>query len=129
MIVLCGWPHELEGTPEERLVSRVMPKPVGMGTLLDGLGADHILWGTDTPVIGPPHWQIQGFQTFTIPAELIEKNKYQQLTPEVKRKIFGENVARLFSLDIKRVRQGVEGDLLYKLRIDGAPLPIAAHKP
>jgi predicted TIM-barrel fold metal-dependent hydrolase len=90
-----------------------------MGTLLDGLGADHILWGTDTPVIGPPHWQIQGFQTFTIPDELIEKNKYQQLTPEVKRKIFGENVARLFSLDIKKVRQGVEGDLLYKLRNDG----------
>jgi predicted TIM-barrel fold metal-dependent hydrolase len=25
-----------------------------MGTLIDGLGADHVLWGTDTPVIGPP---------------------------------------------------------------------------
>ena len=102
-----------------------------MGTLLDGLGADHILWGTDTPVIGPPHWQIQGFQTYTIPDELIEKNKYQQLTPEVKRKIFGENVARLFSLDIKKVRQGVEGDLLYKLRNDGDALPITvdAAKP
>jgi predicted TIM-barrel fold metal-dependent hydrolase len=102
-----------------------------IGTLLDGLGADHILWGTDTPVIGPPHWQIQGFQTYTIPDELIEKNKYQQLTPEVKRKIFGENVARLFSLDIKKVRQGVEGDLLYKLRNDGVALPITvdAAKP
>jgi len=82
-------------------------------------------------VIGPPHWQIQGFQTYTIPDELIEKNKYQQLTPEVKRKIFGENVARLFSLDIKRVRQGVEGDLLYRLRNDGDALPITvdAAKP
>jgi len=75
-------------------------------------------------VIGPPHWQIQGFQTYTIPDELIGKAKYQQLTPEVKRKIFGENVARLFSLDIKKVRQGVEGDLLYKLRNDGVTLPI-----
>ena len=91
---------------------------------MDGLGADHILWGTDTPVIGPPHWQIQGFQTFTIPDEMIEKNKYQQLTPEVKQKIFGENVARLFNIDIKKARQGVENDLLYKLRNDGAALPV-----
>jgi hypothetical protein len=94
-----------------------------MGTLLDGLGADHILWGTDTPVIGPPHWQIQGFHTFTIPDEMIEKNGYQQLTPAIKNKIFGENVARLFKIDIKSARQAAERDLLYKLREDGNPLP------
>jgi predicted TIM-barrel fold metal-dependent hydrolase len=95
-----------------------------MGTLLDGLGADHILWGTDTPVIGPPHWQIQGFQTFTIPDEMIEKNGYQQLTPAIKHQIFGENVARLFKIDIKSARQAAESDLLHKLRDDGNPLPM-----
>ena len=101
-----------------------------MGTLIDGLGVDHILWGTDTPVIGAPHWQIQGFQTFTIPDEMIEKQKYQQITPEAKRKILGENVARLFNIDIKKARQSVEGDLLYKLRSDEEPLPVTvdAHK-
>jgi hypothetical protein len=41
-----------------------------IGNLLDGFGADHILWGTDTPVIGPPEWQIEAFKTFTIPEEL-----------------------------------------------------------
>jgi len=95
-----------------------------MGTLIDGLGADHILWGTDTPVIGPPHWQIQGFQAFTIPDEMIEKNKYQQLTPEVKNKILGENVAGLFNIDVKAAKKAVENDLLYKLREDGNPLPV-----
>ena len=95
-----------------------------MGTLIDGLGADHVLWGTDTPVIGPPHWQIQGFQAFTIPDEMIEKNKYQQLTPEVKNKILGENVARLFNIDVKAAKKAVENDLLYKLREDGNPLPV-----
>jgi predicted TIM-barrel fold metal-dependent hydrolase len=95
-----------------------------MGTLIDGLGADHVLWGTDTPVIGPPHWQIQGFQAFTIPDEMIEKNKYQQLTPEVKNKILGENVARLFDIDVKAAKKAVENDLLYKLREDGNPLPV-----
>jgi predicted TIM-barrel fold metal-dependent hydrolase len=95
-----------------------------MGTLMDGLGADHILWGTDTPVIGPPHWQIQGFQAFTIPDSIIEKNKYHQLTPEVKNKILGENVARLFKIDVKAAKKAVENDLLYKLREDGNPLPV-----
>jgi len=95
-----------------------------MGTLLEGLGPDHILWGTDTPVIGPPHWQIQAFQAFTIPEELVEKNKYPQLTQEVKQKIFGENAARLFKIDIKTSRRAIETDLLYKLREDGNPLPV-----
>ena len=95
-----------------------------MGTLLEGLGPDHILWGTDTPVIGPPHWQIQAFQAFEIPEELLEKNKYPQLTQEVKRKIFGENAARVFKIDIKTSRQAIENDLLYKLREDRNPLPV-----
>jgi uncharacterized protein len=81
------------------------------------------LWGTDTPVIGPPHWQIQAFQTYKIPDELIEKNGYKQLTPEAKRKILGENTARLFKIDIPKAKKEVEGDLLYKLRKDGNPLP------
>lgn len=95
-----------------------------MGTLLDGLGPDHILWGTDTPVIGPPHWQIQAFQSFEIPEELVEKHKYPQLTQAVKQKIFGENAARIFKIDIKTSRRAIENDLLYKLREDGNPLPV-----
>ena len=95
-----------------------------MGTLIDGLGADHILWGTDTPVIGPPHWQIQEFQAFTIPDQMIEKNKYKQLTQEVKNMILGENAARLFNIDIKGARKAIENDVLYKLRDDGNPLPV-----
>jgi predicted TIM-barrel fold metal-dependent hydrolase len=98
-----------------------------IGGLLDGLGVDNILWGTDTPVIGPPHWQIEAFQAFTIPDEMIERNKYQQLTPEVKRKILGQNVARLFNIDIAATRRAVESDLLYKLREDGNPLPVTVN--
>ena len=98
-----------------------------IGTLLDGLGADHILWGTDTPVIGPPHWQIEAFQSFAIPDEMIERSKYPQLTADAKRKIMGENVARLFNIDIPAARRAVEADLLYKLREDGNPLPVTVN--
>ena len=93
-----------------------------IGNLLDGFGADHIIWGTDTPVIGPPHWQIEAFQTFTIPEELAAQYRFSRLTPEVKNKIFGENAARIFGIDIAAARQAIEGDLLYKLR-DDRPLP------
>src|SRR5439155_452396 len=71
-----------------------------IGNLLDGFGADHILWGTDTPVIGPPDWQIEAFKTFTIPEELAAQHRYPQLTPEAKNQIFGENAARIFEIDI-----------------------------
>jgi hypothetical protein len=97
-----------------------------IGNLLDGFGADHILWGTDTPVIGPPHWQIEAFQTFTIPEELAAQHGYPQLTPEVKNQIFGENAARIFGIDIAAARRSIEGDLLYKLRDDRNPLPADA---
>jgi predicted TIM-barrel fold metal-dependent hydrolase len=93
-----------------------------MGTLIKGLGAEHILWGTDTPVIGPPHWQIQAFQSFQIPEELAEKENYARLTRDVKNKIFGENAARLFNIDIAKARREIENELLYKLRADGNPL-------
>src|SRR5262249_31008601 len=99
---------------------------VRIGNLLDGFGPDHILWGTDTPVIGPPHWQIDAFQTFTLPEELVGGRSYSQLIPEVKNKIFGENAARIFGIDITAARHAIEGDLLYKLREDGNPLPALA---
>ena len=97
-----------------------------IGNLLDGFGADHIIWGTDTPVIGPPHWQIEAFRTFTIPEELAAQYHFSRLTPEVKNKIFGENAARIFGIDIAAARQAIEGDLLYKLRDDRNPLPSGA---
>ena len=95
-----------------------------LGTLLGGLGEDHIFWGTDTPIFGPPHWAIQAFQAYKIPDEVIEKNKYPQLTPEAKEKIFCHNVARVFNIDIKAAKKALEGDLLYRLRMDGNPLPV-----
>ena len=94
-----------------------------LATVLNGLGADHVLWGTDTPVAGPPHWQIQAFQAYMFPAELVQSKGYPVLTPAVKRQILGENAARLYNIDIAAASRAISTDLLYKLRIDGNPLP------
>jgi hypothetical protein len=61
--------------------------------------------------------------TTTIPEGVAAQRGYPQLTPEVKNKIFGENAARIFGIDIAAARQAIEGDLLYKLRDDRNPLP------
>jgi len=34
VVVLSGWPADLYGEPEERMVSRIMVKPVGIPVLL-----------------------------------------------------------------------------------------------
>jgi len=95
-----------------------------LGRLLDGLGEDHIFWGTDTPIFGPPHWAIEAFQAYKIPDEVIAKNNYPQLTEAAKEKIMCHNAARVFNIDIKAAKKAVENDLLYKLRMDGNPLPV-----
>ena len=38
-----------------------------MGTLLKGLGADHVCWGTDALWTGAPQWQIEGLRRLEIP--------------------------------------------------------------
>ena len=37
VIVISGWPEDLDGTPEAQFVSRVMVKPAGMALLLAAL--------------------------------------------------------------------------------------------
>ncbi|HXB67214.1 MAG TPA: response regulator [Candidatus Acidoferrales bacterium] len=39
VIVLSGWPDDLYGQPEEKMVSRIMIKPVNPGVLVEAIGA------------------------------------------------------------------------------------------
>jgi hypothetical protein len=73
-----------------------------LGTLLKGMGADHILWGTDSVWYGSPQWQIEAFRRFDIPEDMQAKFGYPQLGPadgEVKRLILGGNAARLYNVE------------------------------
>src|SRR5262245_13264927 len=38
-----------------------------MGTLVKGLGADHVVWGTDSLWTGAPQWQIEALRRLEIP--------------------------------------------------------------
>jgi predicted TIM-barrel fold metal-dependent hydrolase len=79
-----------------------------MANLLYWLGEDRITYGTDFP-IWYPHWQLDDFMNFELPEDL--KQEYQvDLTPEIKQKIVGGNMARLYELDVPARLEAIKDD-------------------
>ncbi len=72
-----------------------------LGTLIKGLGKDHVLWGTDSVWYGSPQWQIEAFRRFEIPEDLQKRFGFAPLGSadgEVKNMIFGGNAAKLYGV-------------------------------
>jgi uncharacterized protein len=72
-----------------------------MGTLVKGLGPDHVVWGTDAVWTGSPQWQIEGLRRLEIPEDMQKKYGFKPLGPadgKVKRQIFAENSLRLYHM-------------------------------
>jgi len=73
-----------------------------LGTLIKGLGTDHLLWGTDSIWFGSPQWQIEALRRLEIPEDMRKKHGFAALGDAdgpVKSAIFGHNSARLFNLE------------------------------
>ncbi len=73
-----------------------------MGQLVRGLGADHVVWGTDAIWTGSPQWQIEALRRLEIPEDLQKSHGLRPLGPAdgpVKTAILGENNARLYKYD------------------------------
>jgi predicted TIM-barrel fold metal-dependent hydrolase len=72
---------------------------VMMGQLVRGLGADHVVWGTDAIWTGSPQWQIEALRRLEIPEDLQKKYSLKPLGPAdgaTKTAILGGNNARLY---------------------------------
>jgi predicted TIM-barrel fold metal-dependent hydrolase len=83
-----------------------------MGTLVKGLGADHVVWGTDAIWTGSPQWQIESLRRLEIPEDLRKKFGLAPLGAAdgpVKRAIFGDNNAKLYGLSAAQ-RAAIAGD-------------------
>ena len=52
-----------------------------MGMLVKGLGADHVVWGTDSLWFGSPQWQIEALRRLQIPEEMQKQHGYAPLGP------------------------------------------------
>lgn len=83
-----------------------------IGMLVKGLGADRVLWGTDSVWYGSPQWQIEAFRRLVIPPDLIDRFGYADLgdaDSPLRRAILGENSARLYGVDPALYREaGIE---------------------
>ena len=74
-----------------------------MGTLIKGLGHDHVFWGTDSVWYGSPQWQIEAFRRLEIPDDMQKRFGFAPLGPAdgpVKSDILGYNAARHYRLDL-----------------------------
>jgi hypothetical protein len=87
-----------------------------LGKLLQHVGEDNVVWGTDSIWYGTPQPQIEAFRAFEIPAELREMHGYPELTKALKAKIFGLNAARIYGVDPAEIRKALPKDEVEKLR-------------
>jgi uncharacterized protein len=71
-----------------------------VGCLVNGLGTDHVVWGTDALWTGSPQWQIEGLRRLEIPEDMQKRFGFKPLGPAdgpVKTAIFSGNSARLYN--------------------------------
>jgi predicted TIM-barrel fold metal-dependent hydrolase len=91
-----------------------------IGKLLKYVGEDNVVWGTDCILNGSPQSQIEAFRAFRITKQFQDKYGYPELTPEIKRKIFGLNAAKIFRIDpdLKRCKVNDDSFAQYKRGLD-----------
>ncbi len=80
-----------------------------IGQLVNLMGPERVVWGTDSVWYGSPQWQIEALRRLEIPDDMMKKQGWKTrlggANSEVKQKIFGLNAAHLYGLDMK-VAQG-----------------------
>ena len=76
-----------------------------IGQMVNMMGPERVVWGTDSVWYGSPQWQIEAMRRLEIPEDIMKKKGWKiplgGPNSEVKQKIFGLNSAHLYNLDIK----------------------------
>jgi predicted TIM-barrel fold metal-dependent hydrolase len=73
-----------------------------VGALVNGLGANRVVWGSDSVWYGSPQWQIEAMRRLEIPADMMKKQGWKTALggadSRVKNMIFGGNSATLYGM-------------------------------
>ncbi|MBY0321988.1 MAG: amidohydrolase family protein [Reyranella sp.] len=75
-----------------------------VGTLVKGMGADHVLWGTDSVWYGSPQWQIDAMRRLEIPEDMRKKYGFATLgeaNSMTKQMIFANNALAMYGIKLK----------------------------
>ncbi len=92
-----------------------------MGTLIRGVGADRVVWGTDSVWYGSPQWQIEAMRRLEIPEGIQKQHGFAPLGPAdglVKSAIFGGNAARLYKIQVRTALNGITTDRIAAMRAE-----------
>jgi predicted TIM-barrel fold metal-dependent hydrolase len=92
-----------------------------LGTLVRGLGADRVLWGSDSVWYGSPQWQIEAMRRLEIPEDMRKQHKFAALGAadgKVKTAIFGGNAAKLYNLNTKTALGAITNDKIAAIRAE-----------
>jgi predicted TIM-barrel fold metal-dependent hydrolase len=92
-----------------------------LGQLIKGLGADHVVWGTDAVWSGAPQWQIEALRRIEIPEDMQRQFGYAPLGAAdgpVKNGILGENGARIYPIRRRGAGLDWRGDRFATLKRD-----------
>jgi len=81
-----------------------------IANLLFWLGPDRLCFGSDY-AIWSPRWLIEKFMAFELPED-IKQEYHADLTLDIKRKILGENIARLYGIDLAAQKAKLSQDSL-----------------
>lgn len=80
-----------------------------LGNLLKWGGEDRIIWASGACLVHPQA-VIDAFLNFSIPEDMVTGYGFPRLTPQIKRKILGENYCRLHQLDPAALKRGARQD-------------------
>jgi predicted TIM-barrel fold metal-dependent hydrolase len=92
-----------------------------IGTLVRGMGADHVVWGTDSVWYGSPQWQIEAMRRLEIPADMQRKHTFAPLGPAdglVKTAIFSGNSARLYTIGVQAAQGAITTDKIAAIKAE-----------
>lgn len=102
------------GTTWYCLIKRPVEAAHVLGKLLNAVGTDNVLWGTDGIWYGPTQGAVDTFRAFQIPEWMRETYGYPELTPELKQQILGFNAAKVYGIDPVKARMLQDtGDLAW----------------
>jgi predicted TIM-barrel fold metal-dependent hydrolase len=88
-----------------------------LGKLFRYVGADNVLWGTDSIWYGSPQDQIQAFRTFQISADLASKHGYPRITPALRAKVFGRNALKIYKIPEDVLKKHLADDKVSRERL------------
>ncbi len=89
-----------------------------LGSVNEPGAEDRILWATGTILVHPQPL-LDLFWKFKMPEDLMEGYGYPEMTREIKRKILGENWARMHGLDLKKLASEIPNDEARRTQLAG----------